>query len=331
MSTKKQLPTISHAGFKSLIQKAMSIGIDVYLYPNYKNFARFTYKGQVIYANDAYVPLQSQLGNFTLNKKITKIILNEHNIPVPRGISAKNKTEAIQLIKKNNLSYPLILKPIDGSLSRGITWNITSQKELKSAIDHFTNERKKYALLKQRKFIVEEMAMGEEYRILVLEDKVISCVKRLPATIIGNGTDSIEKLIKTQNKSRPKDQPIKLDAITKKNIKKNNFTLKSILPDSYKLILRNDVMLGNGGRAIDYTKKINFNIKKQCIKAIKSLGLEYGGIDIITKNITKDTDYVILEINSKPVYTINEKPLVEGKGVDVSLLLLQKMFPTLKQ
>ncbi len=331
MLTKKQLNTINHAGFKLLIQKAMSIGIDVYLYPNYKNFARFTYKGQVIYANDAYLPLQSKLGNFTLNKEITKIILDEHNVPIPRGIVAKNKTEAIRLIKKNNLSYPLILKPIDGSLSRGITWNITSQKELKNAIDYFTNERKKYALLKQNKFIVEEMIAGREYRVIVLENEVISCVKRLPATIIGNGTDSIKKLIKTQNKLRPKDHPIKLDEIAKKSIKKNNFTLKSVLPKSYKLTLRNDVMVGNGGRAIDYTKKINSTVKKQCVKAVKSLGLEYGGIDIISKDITKNKDYVILEINSKPVYTINEKPLVEGEGVDVSLLLLQKMFPTLKQ
>ncbi len=250
---------------------------------------------------------------------------------MPRGISAKNKTEAIQLIKKNNLSYPLLLKPIDGSLSKGITWNITSQKKLKEAIDYFINERKKYTLLKQNKFIVEEMALGKEYRVLVLGNKVISCVKRLPATIIGDGITSIEKLINIQNKSRPEDQSIKLDDATKKNIKRNNFTLKSILPKSYKLVLRNDVMLGNGGRVIDCTKKINSTIKKQCVKAVKSLGLEYGGIDIISKDITKDTDYVVLEVNSKPVYTINEKPLVEGRGVDVSLLLLQKMFPTLKK
>jgi len=331
MITKKQFATIHHAGFKSLLQKAMEVGIDVYLYPNCANLTRFKYKGRVIYANNNFPPLQSQLGDFTLNKEVTKTILSECNIPVPRGISAINATQAINLIKKNKLSYPLILKPIDGTLSKGITWNITSQQKLKDAVQYLENERKKYTFLNRRKFIVEEMVCGEEYRVLVLENKVISCVERLPATIIGNATSSIEELIATQNKSRPTEHAIKLDDTVAEHIKKNGFTMQSILPKSHKLVLRDDVMLGNGGRIIDCTKQINSSIKKQCIKAVKVLGLVYGGVDIISEDITKNANYSILEINSKPVYTINEKPLVEGPGVDVSLLLLQKMFPELKK
>lgn len=43
------------------------------------------------------------------------------------------------------------------------------------------------------------------------------------------------------------------------------------------------------------------------------------------------TRYVILEINSNPYYNMNEKPLVEGKGVDISWIFLKKMFPRLKK
>lgn len=330
MITNKQLNTVSHAGFRSLIQKALELGVDVHIYKKHKKLIRFSYKNEVIYTNNYIPALPRNAGNFTVSKEVTKTILDENNIIVPRGITATTFEETLSLLKSNNLSYPLILKPIDGSLAKGITWNINSQKDLRTAIKFVKEQQKSNYLLKRKRFIIEEMFIGDEYRILVLKNRVISCIQKIPATIVGDGVSTIKKLINIQNKTRLPIFSIKLDSVAKATIKNNGFTLTTILPKSQKLVLRNDMLLANGGRTVDCTHLMNNKLKSVCVQATKSLGLTCSGIDLLTTDIAQETNYVIIEVNSNPVYIINEKPLVEGDGVDVSLLLLQTLFPLLK-
>lgn len=327
---KNSLNNIKHAGFRSFVKRAIELGVDVHMYSDQKSLTRFRYKNKTIYANNYYLPLMAQLGKFTACKEATKTILHENSISVPRGITAKTVKQAIKHIEEENLSYPLIVKPIDGSLGKGVTWNVNTKKDLRNAIALIKKMKNSLHFLKRDSFIVEEMAQGEEYRILVLENKVISCVKRLPATIIGDGLSTIKQLIDRQNKHRAQGFKIKIDDVVKKTLSNNGLTLKSILQKDETLALRNDVMSGNGGRAIDYTDHISSDMKKICVKAVQSIGLTFGGIDLISPSITSTKHYKILEINTKPVYIINEKPLVEGKGVDVSYLILKTIFPTLK-
>jgi cyanophycin synthetase len=178
---------------------------------------------------------------------------------------------------------------------------------------------------------VEEMYIGDEYRVLIFNDKVVSCVKKVPATIVGNGQSTIKELVKTFDKTRAKGFEIKLDKTALKTITENNFKLDSVLPDKHVLKLRNNLNMSDGGRSIECTKEMSSRLKDICIKATAMAGLTYGGLDLMTKNLatTKD-DYVILEINPNPFYNMHEKPLVEGVGVDVSKLILQYLFPSLK-
>jgi cyanophycin synthetase len=328
---KDSLNNIKHAGFRSFVKRAIELGVDVHMYSDQKNLVRFKYKNKTVYANNYYLPLMAQLGKFTACKEATKTILHENNISVPRGITAKTTTQALRQIEKNSLSYPLIVKPIDGSLGKGVTWNIRTQNDLRKAIALVKKLKNSLNFLKRDSLIVEEMACGEEYRVLVLGDKVISCVKRLPATVTGDGFSTIKQLIDQQNKNRIHGFKIKIDDIVKQTLSRNDLTLKSVLQKNESVALRNDVMSGNGGRAIDYTDRISSDMKKICVKAVQCIGLTFGGIDLISPSITSTKHYKILEINTKPVYIINEKPLVEGKGVDVSFLILKSIFPTLKK
>ncbi len=329
--TQIKLSEIKLLGFRAFIKKAIKSGVTVHKYNKHSNLFRLAYKNKVVYSNNGFIPLNAQLGEFTINKEITKIILHENNIPVPYGFCIKTQKEAVDLFTKKIIPTPLIIKPMDGSQARGVTWNITTQSQLIKAIQHLRAEQKKYISLKSKNFLIERMLLGDEYRILVLKNKVISCVKKLPATIVGDGISSVNQLIKKQNTKRLPEFPIKLDVVVKDKLKEYNYTIDSIPKKSEKVILRNDMMIGNGGRTIDCTHIINKQIQKQCIQAVKLFGLEYAGIDLISQDITKNHNFGILEINTKPAHILNEKPIVEGKGVDVSLLLLKEVFPLLKK
>ncbi len=327
MLDKKYIKDIKHGGFRSFIKRAVELGVGVQILPTSPLILSLTHANKTIFAHKGRIPLQKRIGNFTTNKNVTKILLESVGIRTPKGILAKNHLEALPLIKKAQLTYPLIVKPLDDSLAVGVSWNIQTMPELKRAVSFF----EKTKLSKKSKFLVEEMYIGDEFRILVFAGKVISCIKKVPATIVGDGKSTIKKLVKTFDKTRARGFEIKLDKSALATIAKYGLTLDSILPNKYSLKLRNNLNMSDGGRSIECTKQMSGYLKEICLRAIETVGLSYGGIDLITKNIaTKKNSYVILEINPNPYYNMHEKPLVEGLGVDVSAKILKNLFPSLK-
>lgn len=327
MISQVYIKKIKHGGFRSFIKRAVELGVNVKIFPKEPWLLKLEHKGKIVFARKGLPPALRRMGNFTTNKQVTKFVLENIGIRTPRGIVARSFKEAAPLIKKTRLSYPLIVKPLDGSLARGVSWNIQTLSELKKAVVFFEKTRSS----KKSRFLVEEMHTGDEFRIFVFNGKIVSCVKKVPATIIGDGKLTIKELVKKFDKTRLKGFKIKLDKVALKTISLHKFTLNSVLPANYVLKLRNNLNMSDGGRSIECTREISSYLKKICLRATEASGLTYGGIDLITKNIaTKKRDYVILEINPNPFYNMHEKPLVEGVGADVSKKILRHLFPNLK-
>lgn len=327
MNQKQEIKELKHGGIKSLIKKAVELGIKVNFLTFEHPLIKLEFKGKTIFLRKGTIPLEKRMGDMTINKNLTKMILKETGIKTPKGIVATSFREAVALIKKNNLSYPLIIKPLDGSLARGVTWNICSKKEIREAVNALEKSK---SFQKSHKFLVEEMFIGDEFRVLVFNKKIISCVKKIPASVIGDGQSTIKELIEKFNKTRMKGFEIKIDQIVKNILKKNELTFNSVIPKSFVFKLRNNLNMSDGGRCVECTKEMNAHFKKICEKSIDALGLTYGGIDFMTKDITdKNSEYVILEVNPNPFYNMHEKPLVEGKGIDFSSKILKALFPSL--
>jgi cyanophycin synthetase len=322
------LKKIKHGGVKSLVKKALELGIEVKVFSQESSLIRLEYKGKKVFIRRGTVPIERVMGDMTRNKEVTKMVLNDVEIKTPRGVSARSLSEAIRFLKKKKLSFPLIVKPIDDSLARGVTWNIRSSKEIKAAVRLLYKNK---SFRKSKKFIIEEMFEGDEYRVLLFDGKAISCVRKIPASVTGDGKSTIKESIEKFNKRRLKGFEIKIDKVVLKTLKKNRLTLNSVLAKNYCLRLRHNLNMSDGGRAINYTKKMHQHYKDICEKAIEAVGLAYGGIDLLAKDITaKNSRYVIIEINPNPYYNMHEKPLVEGKGIDVSKIILVYLFPKLQ-
>lgn len=313
-----------HKAVRSLLERASELGIKIDFSHINENLVILDNNQKKIIFKNTSIPLKRRMGNLTKNKQDTKICLKEFGINVPKGFVAESKNEALNLLKKIKLRFPLILKPVNGAFAKQVVWDIKTKKELTDAIVSFKKTEKKH---KFKKFLVEEMQRGDEYRILMFQGKVISCVQKVPASVIGDGKSTIKNLVDIFNKKREKGFDIKIDSVVLDRLKENKLTMKSILPENFVLKLRNNLNMSDGGRSIDYTDKIDNHFKKICSKAIEAIGLDYGGIDLIAEDINqKCSSYAIIEINPDPVYIMNEKPLVEGKGVDVSGKIIKFLF-----
>lgn len=334
MKNSAYLKHIKHGGFRSLVKRAIELGIDVDLVSRENKITRFKYGQDIFFIRGKNVPVYRRMGEMTKKKVVTKMVLESFGIRTPRGFEATSLSEAKRLIKQHKLAYPVIMKPSAGTRGLGVTWDIRTDRDIEKAIAHFESASAEHAFLtsKSKTFLVEEMFQGHEYRVLVLDNKVISCVEKIPASIKGDGRSSIKGLIRDFNQTRLPGFFIHVDKTVRETLKKNNLDLKSVLPKGQVLRLRNNLNMSDGGRSIDVTHRLHPELKKICAKAAESIGLTYGGVDLMADNIRDPkTRYVILEINSNPYYNMNEKPLVEGKGVDISWIFLKKMFPRLKK
>jgi cyanophycin synthetase len=224
-------------------------------------------------------------------------------------------------MKKEKISFPVVIKPLDMAKGMGVSVNVKNEKQVSLAIKKIEKLQKKAPQKYSNFFMIEEMVSGNDYRILVLNNSVVACAQRIPATITGDNRTPIIDIIKSFNAQRPPAYQIKIDNEIKYFLKKHHLALGSILKKNQQLQLRENANISSGGRAIDLTKKISPRFKKIALQAFNALGLTYAGIDIITTDITANSSsqkYWIIEINGAPDYDIHEKPLIEGPGVDIT-------------
>jgi cyanophycin synthetase len=327
MLTKKQenfLKTIKHGGINSFYRRAFELGVDVREIGSDKDVIRLKYKIKSVYMRRQTIPVNKRLGGFTRNKMLTKSILADAGIRVPRGGVIMDMKDIRKIVAGYKIKYPLIVKPQNGTRAKGVTWNVKNPKELEAAAKVSFKQTKGPAL-------IEEMFIGNEYRVLVFNNKILSAVQKIAAGITGDGKSTIQELIEKFDENRNPGFKINIDKIAKDTIKGHRYTMSTILKKGYFLQLRHNLNMSDGGRCINQTRATHPYYKEICKKATSVLGLQFGGVDILAKDIRKPGPYVILEVNPNPYFNMHELALVEGKPVDVSEAIMLELFPKIKK
>lgn len=104
------------------------------------------------------------------NKIVSKQVLVNNNIPVPKGYTLKKNGEIIEPVK-NGLNYPVIVKPNNGGLGLGVTV-VTDSVSFKKAL--------KEAFRWESEVIVEEYISGREFKVSTINGKAMPVLEVLP-------------------------------------------------------------------------------------------------------------------------------------------------------
>jgi cyanophycin synthetase len=274
--------------------------------------------------------------NLSCNKYFLRRLLKEQNLPAPRTLTLRHPT-AWQTVLQSSLRFPLVVKPTNASHAEGASMNISTPAELQRAVERAFAHIKKHK--KTNRVLVEEYFTGQDLRLLVIGDQVVSVVKREPAYVIGNGNSTIRQLIHAFNhiwRSPIKYDlplcPIPIDSEVYRCLSKKGLTLNTIPAKNEKIYLRWNANVSTGGRPIEVTNQVHINIKNLAVQVAKISHLEISGVDILCKDISSSDissrNVSILEINDSPGFDIHHFPAV-GTGQDVSSAILDYIFPTL--
>jgi len=260
------------------------------------------------------------------DKEDTKYLLEQAQVEVPRGeiISRESNLEAAC----NFIGYPLVIKPIDGNHGRGITVNITNYKV---ALEAFNAAR-----VISPRVIVEKYITGEDYRLLVINFKLVAAAKRTPAHVIGNGKDTVEELIDIVNRDPRRGYghekeltAITINDLTRTIIADKGYSLGSVLPKGERLVLKDTANLSTGGTAEDITDIVHPANVAMAERIAKIIDLDICGIDVMTTDITQplsDTSGAVLEVNAGPGFRMHLAP-TKGLPRNVAAPVVDKLFP----
>jgi cyanophycin synthetase len=263
------------------------------------------------------------------DKNLTKQLLADAGLPVPRGALVRSAEEAVA--EGARIKGPVVTKPLDGNHGRGVSTNLTTADEIRQG---FAEALK--ALKRGRSVVVEEMLPGRDHRILVVGGEVVAVAERVPAQVVGDGASTIRHLIEVLNRDPRRGAghekvmtQVTVDDHLIDLLASNGLTLASVPAAGVVVKLRDTANLSTGGTAVDRTDEIHPDNAAIAEQAAAVIGLDVAGIDFLSPDISRsvrETGGGIVEVNAAPGFRMHLEPS-EGRPRDVARPVLRALFP----
>lgn len=259
------------------------------------------------------------------DKFATKQRLLQLGIPTPKGFKFSKEEsikDIIARLKHSDFSYPVVVKPVFGSLGKGVITNIGNEEELISALTK-TKANPDYT-----EFMLEEFYQGKEYRVYVIGDRIAAATERVPANIVGDGQSNIKNLIEKKNKVRKynpylRTKLIEIDDTVRDYLKAQRLSLDSVPAKDEQIFLKGASNISAGGDPVDVTDSISEYMKATAIKAREAIpNLFHVGLDMIVN----DNVAYIIELNGTADISMHVFP-DEGVARNVPKIIIDYYFP----
>ena len=260
-------------------------------------------------------PLSSAVSIALCNhKEATRIQLRRHGIPTPRGRMFVRGDYENAVTFASHIGYPVVSKPAAGVRGIGVVANIQNEGELRSAFEAYAESR-----LGGDDFIVEKHIDGGDYRIVVIEDRVVAAILRVPASVIGDGQQTVGELILQKNELRRQNphlwgRLIKVDRSALRRLDRQGLSLTSVPPTGVQVLLSDTSSLSQGGDSIDVMDEMHPTIKEAAVAATAAIpGLRYCGVDFLLADhrvpLDEQTSVGICELNAHAAIGNGEYPM----------------------
>lgn len=309
-----------------IIKEAKERGIAVEVLDRNDNFIRLVKGDKTEYVKQATrTSVDTYIAPLIMeNKEVTKLILHEQGINVPRGISVQTVLEAIgQFNGFKNMD--IVVKPKSTNFGKGVV--ILKKPYSFEGYKNAVNQAFTY----DSSVMIEEFIPGKEYRFLVIGDSVAAILHRVPANVTGDGVRTILKLVEEKNRDplRGKGYVTPLEKINLGDIEREYLKYQgkdfSYVPELNETVyLRENSNISTGGDSIDFTDDIIDGYKDIAVKAAKAVGARICGADIIIRDIKAKPDsenHSIIELNFNPALHIHDYPY-QGKCRNVGKKVL---------
>ncbi|HEY0385198.1 MAG TPA: cyanophycin synthetase [Pyrinomonadaceae bacterium] len=260
------------------------------------------------------------------DKDATKKLLGSMGVPVPRGLQLTGEDEIERAVER--LGFPVAIKPLDANHGKGITVGLHSLEEVRAAFPL----ARKYS----RRVIIEQSLTGQDFRALVVNNRLVAVAERIPAHVTGDGQHTIGELIAATNEDPRRGYGhenvltlINVDEQTESLLAARGYTLETRLQAGEQFHLKTTANISTGGTAIDRTDEVHpFNVSL-FERIARIIGLDVAGIDVVAPDITTpltENGGGIIEVNAAPGFRMHLAPS-DGIARNVAEHVIDMLFP----
>jgi cyanophycin synthetase len=259
------------------------------------------------------------------DKELTKAILEQADLPVPRGVVAETADEAIAALSE--LAAPVVGKPLDGHQGKGVSLSLTTEIEMLEAF--------RIARQYGHDVLVEEMCTGRDYRVLVVGGKLVAASERIPCHVVGDGAHALGELIEIANLDPRRGEghdnvltKIKADEVMLAYLHKHGLDFRHVPAAGERVFLRETGNLSTGGTAVDVTDEVHPEVRQLCERAARVVGLDICGLDLVAADIAQPLQAGdgFIEANAAPGLRMHTAPS-EGQPRDVGGAIIDMLYP----
>jgi cyanophycin synthetase len=259
------------------------------------------------------------------DKRLTHRILDDLGLPVPRQVLVDDVEEAEA--EAERIGFPVVVKPLDGNHGKGVVVDLKTPEQVRTAFQ----KAQDYS----SRVLVEACQLGNDYRILVVNGRVVAVAQRVPGHVVGDGQHTVAELVEVVNRDPRRGvghekvlTRLEVDDQAQRLLEVQGLGPEAVPEPGRMVYLRSTGNLSTGGTAIDKTDSIHYDNRIMAERAVQAIGLDVGGVDFVSPDISrsfKDVGGAIVEINAAPGFRMHLAP-TEGTPRDVAGPVIDMLF-----
>ncbi len=262
------------------------------------------------------------------DKQLTKNLLAQLGLPVPIGRAVSSEDDA--WTAASEVGWPVVVKPRDADFGNGVSLRLRTRDEVTAAY----RKAKEFS----EAVLVEQQLEGFPHRVLIVGERIIGAVRREPARIIGDGRRTVLELIEELNSdprrglAEDKTRPwffVPTDDSVRTALAHQDSDWQSVPAIGQEINLRWQSCEWQGDGMFDVTDEIHPDVAESLIDAVRLVGLDVAGVDLIATDLLRPLDEQhggILEINAEPAILVHMRPVCQPSR-PIPEAIVSHLFP----
>lgn len=239
-----------------------------------------------------------------LDKVACHRLLSAEGIPMARHVEVdcSEPRSRIALLDDRQASAVVVKPARSTSGGEGVTCGVRTAEEFERA--------RLWAQRWDSRLLIEEQGQGSEYRLLVLDGRIVDVLVREPPRIVGDGRSTVEELIRLENRRRADPDSgaglatltVDLDCLF--TLRRGGLSLSSVPERGRPVTIKSAVNQSGAAQVRSLPPDaLGAALIRDATAAVAAMGLRFAGVDLITPDPSTslgDAGGVVIEVNGTP-------------------------------